>query len=63
MHNRLDDLLLAFILLSIPLIQGIDHFVEETPVSQFVTGVLIGLAIASGLVYVYRISSQSTQKR
>lgn len=63
MKNRLDDLLIAFILLAMPLVLGIEHFITETSVSQFITGLLIGLTIVAGIVYTYRISSQTRQKR
>jgi hypothetical protein len=63
MNNRLDSLLFAFILLSLAVVQGIDHFAVESSLTQFITGPLVGLTIVGGIVYVYRISVQSGQRR
>jgi hypothetical protein len=63
MHNRIDDLLLAVLLLSLALTTGLDHFVAESPLTQFVTGLLTGLTIVGGIVYVYRIATQYGQRR
>ncbi len=62
MKNRLDDLLLAFILLTMPLVLGIEHFITETDLSKFVTGLLIGLAICAAILYTYRISLPVSRK-
>jgi hypothetical protein len=63
MESRLDHLLLAFILLAVPVVLAIDRFIEVSAATQFVIGLLIGLTIVAGIVYTYRVSSQTTQKR
>jgi predicted membrane channel-forming protein YqfA (hemolysin III family) len=62
MSNRVDSLLSAFLLLALAIIVSADRFITETPLSKFLLGVLAGLTIVGGIVYVYRISWQSGQK-
>jgi hypothetical protein len=63
MDSRLDNILLAFILLVMPIVLGIERFIQQTPTTQFITGILIGLTIVAGIVYTYRVTAQPTQKR
>jgi TctA family transporter len=63
MNNRIDELLLTFIVLVMTSVIGIDRFVVETSLTQFFTGVLTGLLIVSSIVYIYRISSHIGQRQ
>lgn len=62
MKTRIDDLLMAFLILAMAIVTVIDRFVAETTVSQFVIGLLTGLTIVGAIFYIIRLASQTKQE-
>jgi len=62
MKTRMDDLLMALLILFMAIATIIDRFVAETTVSQFVIGLLTGLTIVGAIVYIIRMASQTKQE-
>lgn len=63
MDKRLDELLLTFLLLGLVVSIGIDRFIIESPLTRFITSLLIGMSIVGAFVYVYRMSLPVSKHR
>jgi hypothetical protein len=61
MQNRFNELLLIFILLALAVVVGVDRVFVETSATQLISGLLTGLLIGGGIVFLIRLASRPFQ--
>ncbi len=62
MKTRIDDLLMALLILAMTIVTVIDRFAEVTSLSQTVIGILTALTILGAIVFIFRLSADSSQE-